>query len=148
ISTYSLGNGFLVWPIGLALLVAQRDRLRTCLCWCAIAATVVIPNFIDYVGPDPATRALALQRPLDFARYCLVFLGRPVVDDVTLTTIAGISQLLILVASSVYLFRQPLRSIASLSIWWGLAAFAFVSAGMTALARLDGGVSGALASRY
>ncbi|HYU32897.1 MAG TPA: hypothetical protein VEW48_12105 [Thermoanaerobaculia bacterium] len=79
LASFSIVNGFLVWPVGLFLLLARGRRPAVCAAWLLSGATAVALNLIGYHFQVP------LRRPLDFSpaglvragRYGLVLLGAP-----------------------------------------------------------------------
>ncbi|WP_375445563.1 hypothetical protein [uncultured Fibrella sp.] len=75
IATLVSGNGFLVWPIGLVLLLAQH-RTKELIPWCVAAVLLIALYFGDYVQPTthPQTRGSLLE----LAGGCLAFLGAAV----------------------------------------------------------------------
>ena len=75
VATLVSGNGFLVWPIGLLMLLAQRRR-RDLLPWSIAAIGLIALYFWDYAMPatHPATRG----NPIELAGACLAFLGAAV----------------------------------------------------------------------
>ncbi|MEZ0538687.1 hypothetical protein [Fibrella arboris] len=72
IATLVSGNGFLVWPIGFFLLVAQR-RFQALIPWGIAAILLIAVYFGDYVQPTthPPTRGSAAE----LAGGCLAFIG-------------------------------------------------------------------------
>ena len=72
VATLVSGNGFLIWPIGLVLLLAQR-RFKQLVPWSIAAVLLIAVYFGNYVQPTthPATRGNFLE----LAGGCLAFLG-------------------------------------------------------------------------
>ncbi|MBO0947387.1 hypothetical protein [Fibrella forsythiae] len=75
VATLVSGNGFLVWPIGFVMLLAQH-RTRQLLPWSLAAVLLIAVYFGDYVQPTthPPTRGSLF----DLAGGCLAFLGAAV----------------------------------------------------------------------
>ncbi|RYF78212.1 MAG: hypothetical protein EOO39_02020 [Cytophagaceae bacterium] len=75
VATLVSGNGFLVWPIGFIMLLAQH-RTRQLLPWSIAAVLLIALYFGDYVQPTthPPTRGSFF----DLAGGCLAFLGAAV----------------------------------------------------------------------
>ena len=75
VATLVSGNGFLVWPIGLLMLLVQR-RNRDLLPWGVAAVLLVAFYFWDYAMPKthPPTRGNVVE----LAGACLAFLGAAV----------------------------------------------------------------------
>lgn len=75
VATLVSGNGFLVWPIGILMLLVQR-RNGFLLPWCLAAGLIVALNFWGYAMPatHPPTRGSVLE----LAGACLAFLGAAV----------------------------------------------------------------------
>ncbi|MBO0929694.1 hypothetical protein [Fibrella aquatilis] len=72
VATLVSGNGFLVWPIGILMLLAQHRR-RDLLPWTVAAVLLIALYFWDYAMPNthPPTRGNVLE----LAGGCLAFLG-------------------------------------------------------------------------
>lgn len=75
IATLVSGNGFLIWPIGIVLLLAQH-RPKELIPWSIAAVLLIALYFGDYVQPTthPPTRGSLLE----LAGGCLAFLGAAV----------------------------------------------------------------------
>ena len=172
IATYSFANGLLVWPIGLFLLWLQRAergarfRLHAAL-WCAMAAAVLLSYFAGYESQPHHTPLLsALRQPFHCAFYVLGYLGQPagraadfisiVIEILGLGTGPGAQVFCILMGFLGLLFwgvtlaqlrfsGAPTRP---LHFWTALALYAFGTATLTALGRVEEGVGQAISSRY
>lgn len=75
IATLVSGNGFLLWPIGLVVLLAQR-RYRSMRPWGMAAVLLIALYFGNYV--QPATHPPTRGSLLELAGGCLAFLGAAV----------------------------------------------------------------------
>jgi hypothetical protein len=78
VASCSVVNGFLVWPIGLLVLVARGARARHLLLWCTLAALTALVFFHGYTWPsvDPSM-ALSWSSLAQTLRYFVIVLGAP-----------------------------------------------------------------------
>lgn len=153
VATVVSGNGFLLWPIGLLVLLTQR-RFRTMLPWGVAAVILIAIYFGDYVQPTthPPTRGSLL----DLAGGCLAFLGAavealPVSYPYQLSILLGGVLLLYwgwVTAHSVGLFlrKKPLTSLQAFGL--GVLAFLVGTAVVVVWGRFGYGRESLLTSRY
>ena len=172
IATYSFANGMLVWPIGILLLWLQREERGAAsrpqmVAWCLVAVAMAISYLAGYEAPPHHTSlAAALGQPLQCALYVLAYLGQPLGHaedlvslaveisgygtghkDHTFSILMGALGLLLWTVTFFQLLLSgvPIRSLAP---WLGLALYAFCTAVLTALGRVDEGIDQAVSSRY
>ena len=131
VATLVSGNGFLIWPIGLVLLLAQR-RFKLLIPWSIAAVVLIAVYFGDYVQPTthPATRGSFLE----LAGGCLAFLGAAA-EALPTANPYGLSQLLggTLLLYWLVVFGRSLPAILAKKSWTPLQAF-----GLGALAFMVG----------
>lgn len=172
VATYSFANGILVWPIGLLLLLLQRQERgkafrRHVTAWCVAGAVAAGAYLFHYQTPSyHASPGDALHAPVRWVLYVLAYLGQPVGDledlvslgfellghgspsgDHTFSILMGALGLLLWLVTLVQL-RLSRVVLAPLLPWLGMALYAVGTAMMTGLGRLDDGVGQALSSRY
>jgi hypothetical protein len=70
VATLVSGNGFLVWPVGVVLLLAQR-RFRALLPWLGAAGLLIVLYFHDYVQPQsvPPARGSVIDLLMGWLAY-------------------------------------------------------------------------------
>ena len=147
--TFSFGNGLLIWPAVLAVMVFRREKVAVSACWIAISMLVVLAYLPGYPArqPTPAT-----TRWFDYLLYFAGFLGAPLAripnsKPLVLPVMLGS----ILVAGYVWTTarlvwrREALRNAAP---WVALGAYVIASAAMASFARIHSGPQHALDSRY
>jgi hypothetical protein len=141
--------------IPIALLVPTPGRpWRRCLRQSVPAAAIGIAFIALYmVGWHPAygqPRSISpLAAPVDFARFILAALGAAIgASSVTPAHVVAVCGLVILSASSLYLWMDSPRNRAAVVAWLLIVGFAVGAAGLTAVGRLGGGVGEAFVSRY
>lgn len=152
ISTYSFGNGMLVWLFGFPMAASGTQR-RTRLIWwtfyVAIASASIALYFVSYRHPplsppivSPLTRAAA------FGQFILVWIGS--LFSMKTPAVLGAVLLALFVGLSVLAFRQIHRTgeWRRHYPWLALAGYILCSAGIAAMARLGFDYSMAADSRY
>jgi hypothetical protein len=147
--TFSFGNGLLIWPLGLFVLVCQREKLRFGAAWVAMAILLVLAYLPGYQGHEPVQPATGwLEYPLYFAGFLGAPLARipnkhPLILPVTVGTILAASYL----GFAIYSLRRR-DALRNLAPWLALGAYAIGSAALAARARIHLGPQHALDSRY
>ena len=150
VSTFSMANGLLVWPL-LAIAVLQRRAG-----WPAFAAVAVVGSaatafylhgYAPVGGHTPVTAAL--HRPLDAISYFFAYLGALVAPQGPGTACGlGIALAVVLLILAV---RRAMRRDAldrPALFLWSVVLFVLVSAGVTTLGRFEFGMVQALSPRY
>ncbi len=166
IATYSFANGVLYWFLGLftLLLLAIDDRrLRTSrlVLWAATAILTIGSYMYDYHTPGQHPSLLvALQQPLLYLQYVLVYLGIPVTvgssqcvayglacDQVAAVAVAaGVSGLVLFGLIIAWLARRIPPTV--LAPYIGIGLYGVLSAFLTGIGRVGFGIDQAMASRY
>lgn len=141
-ATFSLAHGLLVWPIGGALLAAQR-RWRAAAVWAGVTALSVGLYFagFQFNSGHPFPAAADLPRVIVF--WLTLIGSSPAMDNLTIAPWYGA----LLVLSATFLVchaRQPRENFALAAIVWCVAAMALIAWGRTLLASEFGLVT----SRY
>ncbi len=150
-ATYSLANGLVVWPIIIAVLLLRRVGKRV-IGIVSLAGGLFVASYLwqyESVAGHSSYRE-SLADPIGMARYIATFLGAPAgALGLTAAQVLGV----VGVALLAFLVLATLRSREredQLPMTWGaaVATFVLVSATLTALGRLDFGITLALGSRY
>jgi hypothetical protein len=157
--TFSMGSGFLVWPVGLMLILwlgrVQAEKLRRAhlklgLLWCSIGLLSTIAYFNGYNDPS---RSIKLQCFIDHkylsAQYFLAALGiiMHTSADQVAAILAGCLLLPLYVYAAGAVFRRRVTSVcAALSL--SLILWTMVSVLMMTVSRSCGGITDAVASRH
>ena len=153
IATWSFANGLLIWPIGLVLLSLGTGYSQTwkgglLLIWMlnGLIASLTYLHGFSVPGYHPPLSA-ALSDPIGVIYYALTYLGQPIAPFSTpLAALLGGAGVLCWGIAGV-----RLREAENHFVWkagLGLGAYAFGSALMTALARVELGPAQAMSSRY
>lgn len=156
IATYTFANGMLLWVLALPLpsaseTIARRRRM----CWYAAyltcAAATIGSYFINYSRPSNHPALLTgTQKVVDLAHYLVLWVGAYFQSSHLSALVPGVIALVIFaatMASMVMLIAQD-RNWRAYYPWLLLAAYACISAAVTAAGRLGFGVKQALESRY
>lgn len=152
LATFTQGNGMLVWPVGLLVLLLEPHwRKQHAALWLLSAATVLALFWWAhhvFSPPSPVTAAAVLERlqqhPLQPLRALLAFLGSlafPASDPLP-AMVTGLAALLALGWHA----AQPLRNWLLLSIVLFLLLSAITASGLRGLILEDAG--GVMESRY
>lgn len=148
-ATYSIANGLLVWPVGLALLLAQGARRSLTVAW--TVASVVLTSLYFYrftmpPGGTPVSRDLAgLYR---LASFGIAALGAPLgAGNMDWSRAAGLAVAGAILAVAWRWRRQGLSWMRGEALPGALILFAVLSCGMIAFGRAGSGIP-PLESRY
>jgi len=149
VGSYSSGQGFLTWPVGvLLLLFARRRSARLLAVWIACGVMVVV---LDRLGRH-ATGAYPPVGAGMLLEYSLAYVGNPLAGwaGIMSSMEAGLLCVLAIVAFAVDdVIRRDRNTFDRRLPWYGLAAYAIAAAPITGFARFgSGGLAEALASRY
>ena len=150
VATYSLASGFFVWLVCLPILWLNKDLRKLMWWWISAAVVVVGSHYIGYV--DPAyhpSKTLFLHEPINFIKYVLVYIGRPLIVDFSLwapTTILYLAGFLVALGFMVKKHAAYLTG--NLLPWLCIGLYGLFAAGSTGVSRLGFGVEQAYSSRY
>ena len=150
IASFTLINGLLVWPLGLALLFLGRDRWARRIAWTAVGATVWLFYFWSYSSPahHPSPED-ALRRPVALAGFLAATLGAPLGAGSFWASVGfgGVLVALVAAAARAGWRRRREWSRSELALL-GLAGFGLLSTAAVGLSRLELGRGFALEPRY
>jgi len=147
--TFSFGNGLLIWPVILFLLVCRREKIAFLAAWIGVAGLLVLAYLPGYQGHDAVRPVITW---FDYPLYFFGFLGAPLAripnsQPLTLPVIIGSLLVVLFLGIAVQLARRRavLRNAAP---WLALGVYAMGSAFMAMIARSHLGPEHALDSRY
>lgn len=158
ISSYSLANGLLVWPIGLAQIVI-RNKLyhnssvglskKFIFTWILVGIITFIAYFINFNYPSHHSNySYAMSEPLNAIGFFLAAIGSPLSVNLILAIGIGIFLSCLGILIVYLLIKNGLEKNNPICIYFSLIVFAFSSAALLVYGRLNFGVEQALASRY
>jgi len=155
VCTFSMGNGLLVWPIGLIMILwirqsqtgeLRRLYLKMCYIWCLIGIVAIVANFIGYHGQFGNNIQYCVQHPLSCFAYFLASLGGLSPYEYPAILI-GLFLLILYIYTGVTLVRQTkARPYTALSL--SLILFALLSFLLATPQRTSLGVWDAVADRH
>jgi hypothetical protein len=155
LSTYSLGSGLLVWAACLPLVLFSRRLRRWTPVWVGVAAVEALLYFHNYrPGSEDSGLANVLANPGRFSEYLAVYLSRPLLDGLRLTTAevtaGGMVGFLALAATYLLARRAADKwSMVRLALpWLCIGGYAVMAGAVTASARMNVGLDQALSPRY
>jgi hypothetical protein len=148
LAQYSLGNGTLVWPIVIAILLYYRAQIKkiTLVTFTAILTTTLY--YVHYINPSEPSKTLAIRRPIQAIEYVLGYLGRPLSFYHKPAMAIGFILLLLFTWMSIHLFRFHKVLFKKSLPWIMLGLYAIGSSLITCIARLGFGTAEAYSSRY
>jgi hypothetical protein len=144
-ATYSMANGFFIWPVvvGLALLL-RLSRRQT-----AVLAFVGLATVASYFWHLEFSTRGELSDPVGLFVFVAAYLGSAVggagLPEATLVGVVGLLLLPVLYALA---WRRRIGSSIALHVGAGIATFVLLTAAQTAGGRLYLGTSQAISSRY
>lgn len=148
-ATYSLGNGAAIWPIGLLLLLLLKASWKKCAAWSVIGVIEVVLYYVNYVNPGyEPSKTLWVEQPINFVRYVLVYLGRPLGFEFRIAHIVGLILLILFFVSCIYLWLLKRHEFEKQVAWFGLGLYALIGASATSASRMGFGIDQAFSSRY
>lgn len=151
LATFSFGHGIITWICGAVLMVLMKEwKYRHIAVW-SLFFVVCLALILHGFKPNPGHPAITIlfERPDDYFRYVLAFLGSPLaygVKDVSIT----ISSIFILLLATILIYtakRFP-DSLTDILPWVTLALYGILSAAVIGVGRVGFGESQALSSRY
>jgi hypothetical protein len=147
--TFSFGNGLLIWPVILFLLVCKREKVLFLAAWIGAAALVVLAYLPGYQGHD-AVRPVVNW--FDYALYFAGFLGAPLAripnsQPLTLPVFIGSIFVAVFLGIALQLVRRR-EALRNAAPWLAIGAYIIGSAVMATTARSHLGPEHALDSRY
>lgn len=147
--TFSFGNGLLIWPVILFLLICRREKVLFPAAWIVVAGLVVLAYLPGYQGHDAVRPVVSW---FDYPLYFFGFLGVPLAripnsQPLTLPVIIGSILVALFLGMAVQLMRRR-AGLGNAAPWLALGAYALGSAFMAMVARSHLGPEHALDSRY
>ncbi len=155
LSVFSYGNGLVLLPVGVAILVLQqwqrkRMELASLLAWGIASSLIGLAYVWDFHKPsyDPSY-ASVVTTPAQYAYYVAAYLGAPLASfDPRPAAVMGIAGFCAYLLLSWKAFRKQDATQRAVLPFDGLALYAIGTAFLTATARTGFGVVQALSTRY
>jgi hypothetical protein len=156
--TFTLANGMLIWPIGLAQILLvyrlqQKEQLRPYLkmatAWSLIGIISCILYFVTYTKPSSSPSFLYfIQQPISSIRFLLASIGSPLAIEIFSSVSIGIL-IIFIFFWIIYLLIKKIGKKENLSPFFlSMLIFASLSILILFLGRSGWGVEHALVSRY
>jgi hypothetical protein len=152
VAQYSFANGIGYWVVGLFALAVRplgsaRAKGAAMAVWVVAAVAATGSYLYGYQVPEyQPPVAVFLQEPAEFARYILIYLGRPL--GAPHAAMMGLLGLLCLGAAGAGVVRLRVMPARELTPYLCLSLYAILSAAVTGVGRLGFGALQALAPRY
>ncbi|HKU19073.1 MAG TPA: hypothetical protein VJP80_07460 [Candidatus Saccharimonadales bacterium] len=147
VATYSLGNGIVVWGVGLLLLWLQQADRRKYVWWLATALVVAASYLYKFKrSPDSLPLGTVIREPLQVTKYVLSYLGRNLAITPSGARLTGAVLLVALMLSLVVIYRR--KKLAGVLPWAALALYAICTAVLAAVSRLNFGINHSMVNSY
>lgn len=148
IATFSLGGGLVVWLVGLGILVAYMKKRAYLGLWSAAAILSTLAYYYHYHKPAASPpMSVFLHQRLNFIRYILGYIGRPVSGNPDVAILIG-SILLLAAIPLAYLTWHKKAELHKFAPWLSLMAAGAIIGVLAAISRLGLGLDESLSSRY
>jgi len=148
IAQYSLGNGTLIWPILVIVLLFRRIPLKQIAAVFLTGSISTLFYYLHYTNLDKGSLKFVSHNLIGFAKYFFTYLGGPLGLEHRLTPILGLVLFMVFVGMCTVLITRQKELFNKLIPWVCLGLYAIGSAFITGLARLSLGPSEAASSRY
>ncbi len=150
IATYSLANGLVIWPIGLAIIIIRKQPIQRIIGWTFIGIVETWLYYHNYVNPTyHPSKSLFLHQPVAFIYYVLSYIGSPLTPHFQIAYLVGFGLLALFLTSCIYLwFKKRSALYTTLIVWLGVATYSLLSAVLTGISRLGFGIDQSYSSRY
>jgi len=136
VSIFSFGWGQAIWPVGLLLLLGQKQTKKPIIIWSISALVAYAAYYFHYAHSGPPVPVLAfLHEPINAICYLFVMFGRPYTYDLYAAMTLGAVSLLLLLPVSLLLWQRR-KQLTPYLPWLGLIFFALIGAVMILLGRL------------
>jgi hypothetical protein len=155
VASYSFANGLVLWPIGLVLLLLNREAgtpttsVRVSV-WALVGVLTWVLYFTDYRStPHPRIAYSSIDSWVEYIDYVMTYLGSPLsFGRRSLGFVFGLGGLLLLFATVRNLIFKETTAVDQISPALGLGGYALGSALVTGFGRSAFGGEQALTSRY
>jgi hypothetical protein len=153
VTSFSLSNGLLVWPVGIIQILLQGKGKKLLLPWVICAVLVNSLYFLDWKRSEnlPAM-SFFIDDPSTAVKYFIAFLGSPLSPGpwgniiITYSFLVGIFVLILTIAGVALTVKYHLLK--ENSPWMSLLLFSMGTALITTIGRSGFGIVQALSSRY
>jgi len=147
IGTYCIGNGLVIWAVGLILLLLQKVDRKKILIWIGMALAVSATYLYKFHrSPDSLPLRIIAKEPVAVVKYFFTYLGRSLAWTPIGGRYTGFALLVLLVTSLLVIYKKG--HLSKVLTWVGLALYVAMSALLAAVSRLNFGVNQAFADSY
>jgi hypothetical protein len=149
ISTFSMANGVLYWPVGLAVLAtgrANRWKAAKLYGWTAAGAMCIALFFHGWVASVQLSLSYVLAHPLEWILWVANYVGAPLMTSWYVAWMFGIIGIGLYIAAAGYAVRNGKWR--SLTAYFAVAAFVLLAALSTSIGRAGLGMPQSVVPRY
>jgi hypothetical protein len=148
IATYSMGDGLLLWPVGLVILASYRQTKQAFGAWIIGGLVTISAYYYHYhATADSASTTLFLHQRFSFIKYVLGYIGSSIDSHPNKADVMGLILILCLVPL-LYMVWVRRKMMEKFVPWLSIILLTLMSAVITAVARLNLGVVQSTTSRY
>lgn len=140
LTTYCNGNGLLIWPIGLALLLRRKANRRQLIWWVSVGLVFVGSYLFKFHrSPDSPPLLTIIREPLAVAKYTLAYLGRNLATSPDNSKYTALIMLAILAISIAVIYKKG--KLDRVMDWLALTTYVILTGVLAAISRLNFGVN-------
>lgn len=139
IATYCNGNGLIMWPVGLGILLWHRASRERLLWWIGVGVVVSASYLYKFHrSPDSLPLSVVIREPVAVFKYVMIYLGRNLSTTQHSAVYVGSGLMIVFILSIIYIYKK--HSLRQVSDWIALAAYSITTALLAAVSRLNFGV--------
>jgi hypothetical protein len=139
LATYCTGNGLLIWPIGLGLLLWRQTSRRRLVCWSAVGLAFIASYLFKFHrSPDSPTLLTVIKEPVAVVKYTLAYLGRNLASSPVGARYVATGLVVVFVISVVFIYKKG--KLDRVLDWLALAAYVVLTGLLAAVSRLNFGI--------
>lgn len=148
LASYSLGDGILIWPIGLLMLIFNKQTKKVLSVWLLTAILATTAYYYNFQQPYgiPHIDILSIS-PLNLLKYTFGYIGATAFGQTNKAILIGGVLLAILIPVLVVVWRNR-DEMHKFAPWLSLVLLGLSSGIITGIARISYGVNGGTISRY
>lgn len=149
LGTYSMSHGVFIWIACIPIFVFRRHLRRYLPLWMLSGLGAIGLFAFGYAIPSyHAPLGTFLDKPLEFGRYVLIYLGGSLGSSPEASAIIGFILVVAFSGSTLFILVKRSEKLEAGSAWIALSLYAILSALITAVGRVEYGAFQATESRY
>lgn len=144
-ATYCIGNGIIVWVVGLAIVWIRKENRKVLIAWVASGSLILTTYFYNFERSSESLPLIeVVKEPIAVIKYVLTYLGKNLTTTPQSAQNAGIVLVIIFVLSILLIYKK--KKISRILPWIAIATYVLGTATLAAVSRLNFGVYHAFVS--